>query len=90
MAANISRSSITTGATTISFTGSGRHVTVTNLDGAGIIYFRTDGTAASASDENHAVAAVAGLSSAPVSVGSNRQVSVIATATTLGLVELHD
>ena len=89
MAVQIDRVTAPTSAADSTFTGTGAWITVTNLDAGGIIYFRCDGTTASAADENYAVAAVAGLSKtvkAPVS----KTVSVYATASTICTVELHD
>ena len=89
MAVQIDRVTATTTAADSTFTGVGGWVTVTNLDAGGIIYFRCDGTTAAAADENHAVAAIAGLSKT-VRAPKDKTVSVYATASTICTVELHD
>ena len=89
MAVQIDRVTATTTAADSTFTGVGGWVTVTNLDAGGIIYFRCDGTTAAAADENHAVAAIAGLSKT-VRAPKDKTVSVYATAATVCTVELHD
>ena len=89
MAALIDRVTVAITAADSVFTGAGSYVTVTNLDGAGIIYFRVDGTAASAADENYAVPAIAGAYKT-VPIGSLKTVSHIATVAALATIELHD
>ncbi len=53
MAVQIDRVTATTTAADSTFTGAGGWVTVTNLDAGGIIYFRCDGTTASAADRQY-------------------------------------
>lgn len=89
MATFIDRVTATTTAANVTLTGNGSWITVTNVDAAGIIYFRADGTTAAAEDDNYIVAAVAGLPKT-IKAPSNKTISIYATASTLACVELHD
>jgi hypothetical protein len=50
----------TTVAQNVTLNGPGLGITVVNLDGAGVVSFRIDGTTADLADENYFVAASAG------------------------------
>lgn len=83
----------TTTAQTVSLTGAGKRVVVTNLDGAGKVYFRLDGTTAvQAADGCQAVAAAAGASAELVAGQGvdGVSVSVISSASCAVHVELID
>lgn len=81
-------SNASTSAQNVSLTGGGEAVMVTNLDGAGIVFFRLDGTTAAAADENYTVPAAAGAYKI-VRVGrTGVTVSVYASATTKVSVEM--
>lgn len=93
MAVRIDNISATTTAADATLTGVTDYVLVTNVAGAGRVYFRTDGTTAVAgADENYALPAVGGASKR-VSVArksGTTTVSVIASATTEVTVEAVD
>lgn len=93
MAVRIDNISATTAAADATLTSPCDQVLVTNVGGAGKVYFRADGTTAVAgADENFALPAVGGASRT-VSVprkGGSTVISVIASATTEVTVEAID
>lgn len=86
MAVNKARATVTTSAGNITFTGNGRVIRATNLDGAGVVYFNNSGNTATAADENEALGAGAGAQcsfNAPAKIGGVITISAIASASTL-------
>lgn len=79
---------VTTSAQDVTITGRWEVLEVTNLDGAGIVYARADGTTAvAAADDTDAIPAAAGafinIDDAVRSEDTTRVVSLIATASTV-------
>ena len=75
-------SNASTSAQDVVLSGKGNAVRVTNLDGAGIVFFRNDGTTAAAADENYMLAAAAGASKVVLGFKASDTFSVYASATT--------